>query len=47
MENVKRYMNNKKEKNPLGVESNIIIIIIIIIIILIKESNIKLVAQIT
>ena len=43
MENVKRYMNNKKEKNPLGVESNIIIIIII----LIKESNIKLVAQIT
>ena len=46
MENVKRYMNNKKEKNPLGVESNIIIIIIIIII-LIKESNIKLVAQIT
>ena len=40
MENVKRYMNNKKEKNPLGVESNIIII-------LIKESNIKLVAQIT
>ena len=44
MENVKRYMNNKKEKNPLGVESNIIIIIIII---LIKESNIKLVAQIT
>ena len=37
-------MNNKKEKNPLGVESNIIIIIIII---LIKESNIKLVAQIT
>ena len=37
------YMNNKKEKNPLGVESNIIIIIII----LIKESNIKLVAQIT
>ena len=43
MENVKRYMNNKKEKNPLGVESNIIIIIII----LIKGSNIKLVAQIT
>ena len=38
------YMNNKKEKIPLGVES---IIIIIIIIILIKESNIKLVAQIT
>ena len=34
------YMNNKKEKIPLGVESNIIII-------LIKESNIKLVAQIT
>ena len=42
------YMNNKKEKIPLGVESIVIIIIIIIIIIsLIKESNIKLVSQIT